>query len=232
MQALEAIAENDEALMEKYLGGEELSQDEIYAVLGRAVAAGEAFPVLCGSATKNIGIPALLDLIVGTFPPPRPFAVGGQTARQGRGGGTQSASDAPFSAVVFKTSSAFAGTLTMMRVLSGKLGADTNAYNPNTNTYERLSGLVKINGKSTESTEGADAGDIVGIAKLKQTHTGNTLCDEKNQVIYSLIEIPEPSISFSVHPKGKGDEDKIIGGLIKIAEDDPTLRVTEGGADA
>ncbi|MBZ0271344.1 elongation factor G [bacterium] len=226
--ALEAIAENDEALMEKYLGGEELTHDEIFSVLKKAVAAGAAYPVLCGSAIKNAGLPFLLDLCVDAFPSPleRPAAVG-KNPRTNTEETRESSPDAPFSAIVFKNNSLFAGGLSVARVLSGEVGAEGTALNPNTGTQERMGGLVKIQGKNTENLERAVVGDIVGLTKLKHTRVGDTLCDEKHEIVYDLITVPPPRISFSVHPKVKGDEDKVIGSLLKIAEDDPTLRVVK-----
>jgi elongation factor G len=227
VKALESIAENDEALMEKYLGGEELSNEDVFTVLRKSVAAGEAFPVLCGSATKCAGIPLLLDFLVSALPSPLDHSTWkGTNPNNQQEEERISSPDAPFSAVVFKTNSSFAGTMSMIRIASGNIAIDGSCYNSKTTVYERLS-LVKIQGKNTESIDEAVLGDLVGVAKMKNTHTGDTLCDEKKTILYSYIVPPTPSISFSVQPKVKGDEDKVIGGLLKIAEDDPTVRVTK-----
>jgi len=226
VQALESIAENDEKLMDKYLDGEDLQPDEIFAVLKKSVSSGEAYPVLCGSATKNIGIPMLLDLFVNAFPSPadRPPYTGRKADSEETVERANSVKE-PFSAVLFKTSSSYAGTLSFLRVLSGKAAHDSGVFNPVTDTAERLSGMVKICGKNTESIGEASAGDIVGVTKLKKSRVGDTLCDAKTPVVFALIDIPNPPLNFSVRPKGKGNEDKIISGLLKIGEDDPTIRV-------
>lgn len=225
-QTLEAIAENDEALMERYLGGEELGQAEVLAVLRQAFVSGMAYPVLCGSATKASGVTMLLDAIVDIFPNPleRP-AMAGHLPGSDEKIEVPCSPDAPFSAVVFKNSSAFAGTVSMYRVFSGTVNADASVYNAARNSHERLGHILKINGKSTEDIAQAVTGDIVGAVKLKDVKLGDTLSEDKRPMVYDLIAIPEPRISFSVHPKGNGDEDKVIGGLLRLAEDDPMIHV-------
>ncbi len=225
-QTLEAIAENDEALMEKYLGGEELPQADILQVLRKAFVAGEAYPVLCGSSTKNVGVANLLDFVIDVFPTPleRSTSVGKHPDKDEEVR-RDSAANAPFSAIVFKTSSAFAGTASMFRVLSGSIKADSACFNPRRRSSERLGHILKINGKNIEDVGEAVCGDIVAVAKLKDTKTGDTLCDEKNPVVFDLVAIPTPSISYSVHVKGTGDEDKVIDGLLRLADDDPTIHV-------
>jgi len=224
---IENIAEADDALVEKYLEGEELSRDEIVSALRKGTIERIFVPVVCGSATLNIGIDQLASLLVDTLPSPAE-----RGPRIGFEPGTENqlerapSPDAPFSALVFKTvADPYAGRLTILRVFSGKLGSDGIFYNVNKETKERFSQLLQILGKEQKTVEGAGPGDIVAVAKLKETVTGNTLCDPSNPIQYQAAEPLPGVVSFAISPKNKGDEDKIFSSLTKLIEEDPGLRI-------
>ena len=227
--AIESIAENDEDLMEKYLEGEELPMDKVYAVIKASLAKGDLFPVLCGSATQNKGISLLLDFLGESVPSP----IEGKEFTGHKLGSEEeitrmASADEPFSALVFKTQiDPFAGKLTIFRVLSGEVAADSQVINANKDTKERFGQILKLNGKKQDSIEQAVTGDIVAVAKLKDTNTSDTLCDDKGTpVVYDMITFPNASLSFAIEAKAKGDEDKIVQGLTRLGEEDPTVRVT------
>lgn len=226
-QLLEAVAESDDELMEKYLEGEPLTEQEVLKGLREGVLTGVFTPVFCGSATANIGVRQLLDYIVTCLP--SPVDKGLQT---GIKPGTdelverQPREDEPFSAMVFKTiNDPYAGKLTLMRLYSGVLTPDTQVYNPNKEEKERVSNIFQLKGKKQEPLELAAAGDIIAVPKLKHTATGDTLCDLKQQVMYERLVPLKPIISFALEAKSKGDEDKIYTGLQRLMEEDPTLSI-------
>jgi len=224
---IENIVEANDDLMEKYLEGEELSAKEIEETLVEGVKSGIIIPVVCGSAALNIGVPQLMDIIVQGFP--SPLEIG---SKKGTKPGTEDeiemlpATDAPLSALVFKTvADPFAGKLTLLRVFSGTLKADSTVYNANKSAKEKYGQLLLMEGKKQQPVETAGPGEIVAIAKLKHTSTGDTLCSEKAPVIYRSAD-PLPSvISYAVEAKVKGSEDKVFSSLIKLLEEDPTLRL-------
>ena len=224
---VENIAEADDALLEKYLDGQSLSDEELLEGL-RAGALARAFvPVLCGSATKNIGIDLLMNCINTCLPSPME-----RGANTGTEPGTEETSerkpepDAPFSALVFKTiADPYAGRLNIFRIYSGTLTPDGTFYNASKENKERYGQLLRIAGKEQVAMTEAGPGDIVAVAKLKDTTTGDTLCDEANKILFRSLE-PLPSvISYAIQPKSKGDEDKVFTSLSKLLEEDPTLRL-------
>ncbi len=226
-QLLEAVAEADDDLMEKYLEGETLSSDEILYGLREGTLTGVFTPVFCGSATANIGVRQLLDYIVACLP--SPVDKGIQTGVK-PGSDEQverkPSEDEPFSAMVFKTiNDPYAGKLTLMRIYSGTLATDTVVYNPNKGEKERISNIFKLEGKKQAPIELAAAGDIIAVPKLKATATSDTLCDMKAQIMYEPLVPLKPVISFALEGKNKGDEDKIYTGLQRLMEEDPTLTV-------
>ncbi|WP_303723077.1 elongation factor G [Malonomonas rubra] len=226
-QLIEAIAESDDDLMEKYLEGEELSEEELYRGLREGVLTSVFTPVFCGSATANIGIRQLMDYIVTCLPSPIDkgiqYGVKPDTDVQVE---RQPSEDAPFSAMVFKTiNDPYAGKLSLMRVYSGTLAPDTVVYNPNKDEKERISNIFEMEGKKQVPIEMAAAGDIIAVPKLKVTATSDTLCDMKEQVMYEPLVPLKPIISFALEPKNKGDEDKIYTGLQRLMEEDPTLTI-------
>lgn len=226
-QLIEAIAESDDDLMEKYLEGEELTEEELYRGLREGVLTNVFTPVFCGSATANIGIRQLMDYIVACLPSPidkgTQYGVKPGTDQEVE---RQPSEDAPFSAMVFKTiNDPYAGKLSLMRVYSGTLAPDTVVYNPNKDEKERISHILEMEGKKQVQIDLAAAGDIIAVPKLKVTATSDTLCDLKEQIMYEPLIPLKPVISFALEPKNKGDEDKIYSGLQRLMEEDPTLTI-------
>ncbi|MCY4086915.1 MAG: elongation factor G [Actinomycetia bacterium] len=209
-QLVEAIVETDEELMERYLEGEEIGEDELLAALRGAVGAGEIFPVVCGAATQNIGTRAVLDLIAAASPSPadRPPAV---------------ETDGP-AAFIFKTvADAFAGRISVFRVFAGELAGDTTLINGRSGAKERLGQLLVLQGRDPEQVDALGQGDIGAVSKLKDTTTGDLLLAPGETASVEPIAFPEPVMSFAVVPRSKGDEEKVTGSLRRLAEEDPTL---------
>ena len=226
---IEAAAEADDALTEKYLDGQALTSDEIAKALGKAILSGKAVPVLCGSCTKNIGVDKLLDTISDFMPASDIMgpvsAVNPDNPEEEIK--LERKKDGPFAAQAFKTiSDPYVGQLTILRVFLGKLKADTGFYNISTGNKERIGHLYKLNGKEQEQISEAVEGDIVAVAKLKDTSTSDSLCDEKYPIKFKAIAFPEPVISFSVKPKTRSDEDKISQALHKLVVEDPTFKIS------
>ncbi len=223
----ETIAETDDALLEKYLEKGALGDDELMPALHAAVLAGIVTPVLCGSGAKNIGVGPLLDAIVALLPSPaeRPAAPGTKPA-SGEPDQRLPSPDAPFAAQVFKTViDPFAGKLSIFRVVSGKAASDATVYNPVRETRERFGQLLRLEGKKQAPLATALPGEIVAVAKLKDTSTGDTLCDEKAVIMLDPPPRPQPVISFAIRPKSKGDEEKASQALAKLVEEDPSLEM-------
>jgi elongation factor G len=224
---IENIAEADDALVERYLEGETLSEDDLKRALRQGTLTRTFVPVVCGSATKNIGIDLLLDLVVHSMPSPldRGPKIGMDPTTKidiKRG----PAADNPFSGFVVKTlTDPYAGRLTIFRVISGTLGPEGTFYNSTKETRERYNQLLTITGKEQKPATGAGPGAIVAVAKLKETLTGNTLCDEANKIVYKCVE-PLPTLtSFAIEAKSKGDEDKVFSSLVRLLEEDPALKL-------
>ena len=225
---LEAAAESDDALLEKYLDGQQLSKEEIVCSLRKAVVSGKIFPVLCGVAIKEIGSRETLDLITGFMPSPADCPL-----RMARKFDSEELveikadDELPFSAQVFKTiSDPYVGQLTIFRVFSGQLKSDSSSFNVNAQTKERFGQLFFLHGKEQKPTQSICAGDIGSVAKLKNTNTGDSLCDEKQKVIFDEIPFLIPVISFSISPKSHEDEEKISHGLAKLSIEDPTIKIS------
>ncbi len=227
---VEACAESDDELMEKYLETDELSDEELLQGLREGTLTGQFLPVFCGSATANIGVRQLLDAMVTCLPSPvdkgTQYGVNPKNDEQEE---RQPDPAAPFSAMVFKTiSDPFTGKLTLFRVYSGTVKSDSNVYNPNKECNERIGQILLPEGKKQKPVGEAVAGDIVAVAKLKETTTGDTLCDSGKPIIYESPMSLKPVISFALEPKNKGDEEKIFSGLQRIMEEDPALNVLRG----
>jgi elongation factor G len=226
-KAIENIVEANDDLMEKYLEGEEIKPKELEETFVQAIKAGMVAPILCGSATLNIGVPQLMNLIVDGFPSPverAPF----EGTRPGSDDviEREPSPDAPFSGIVFKTmADPFAGKLTLLRVYSGTFGADSTLYNSNKKIKEKFGQIFLLQGKKQKPLETAVAGDIVAIPKLKETATGDTLCRENDPIVYKPVEPMPPVIGYAVEAKVKGSEDKAFTSLAKLLEEDPTLRL-------
>jgi elongation factor G len=211
---LDAVVETDEALMERYLGGEEIPPADIAAALKNAVTRDEIYPVTCGVATKNLGSHAVLDLIVEGFPSP---------AKKGSPIDT----DANVAAFVFKTvADPFAGRISVFRVYAGEVKPDTTLVNHRDHSKERLGALMTLQGKEHERADGFGVGDIGAVAKLKDVQTGDVLVDAEHDLEPPAIGFPDPVMSFAVTAKTKGDEDKVAQALRRLSEEDPTLRLS------
>ncbi|OIQ00561.1 translation elongation factor G [Candidatus Wirthbacteria bacterium CG2_30_54_11] len=224
---LEAAAEQDDALMEKYLSGAELSQDEIRAAIRKGTIANTLVPVLNGSSLRNKGVQPLLDAVVAYLPSPLNLPpVSGTHPKTGEEMKRSTGEDQPFSALAFKiVTDPFVGRLTYARVYSGKLAAGSYIYNSAKGQKERVSRLVLMHANTREEITEIEAGNICGIVGLKATTTGDTLCDEKAPILLENIVFPEPVIDMAVEPKTKGDQEKLGFALGKMLEEDPTFRV-------
>jgi elongation factor G len=221
---VEDIASSDDTLLEKYLGTGELSEDEIVSGLKKAIASGALVPVVCGSAGRNLGIHALLDLIVAELPSPdmRPP----RRAQDAKGQPVErSTKDVAFSAQVWKTIGADIGKISLVRVVSGKLAADSNLINTTKDSAERSGSLYALIGKKRDTVPEVAAGDLIGLAKLKVTKTGDTLADDKAPVKFAPPDLPPPVIKYALKAKSKGDEDKLGGKLHDVQDEDAALRL-------
>jgi elongation factor G len=222
---VEAVAETDDDLLAKYLEEGSLAEPEVVAALRNAIAAGTLVPVLAVSATRAIGVHPLLDLIVHEFPSPADQGeVEGIDPKSKSAAKRAPDPKAPLAALVFKTvTDPHVGKLSLFRVYSGTLKADSQVFNSTRETRERVGHIGWLQGKTQKPVESLGPGEIGVVAKLKDTLTGDTLCDEARPVVLPAIVFPEPSISFSIQPKSRGDEDKISTALHRMEEEDPTL---------
>ncbi|MFH1621359.1 MAG: elongation factor G [Patescibacteria group bacterium] len=225
---LEALSETDEALMNKYLAGEELSVDEVRAALHQAVIKQDMFPILCGSALKNKGVQFMLDAVIYYLPSPLEVAaIKGYVPGNEENIEERPADDsAPFAALAFKVvSDPFVGKLIYFRVYSGNLAAGSYVLNTKTGERERVGRIVRMHANSREDVDHVYAGEIAAAVGLKATFTGHTLCDENHPIILESITIPEPVIEIAIEPKTKADQEKMGVALQKLAEEDPSFRV-------
>lgn len=224
---LEAVAEGDDDLMEKYLEGEELTEDEINATIRKMTCACKMFPVTCGSSYKNKGVQSLLDAIIAYMPAPTDVAdIKGVDPETGEETTRPSSDDAPFAALAFKIATdLYVGRLAFFRVYSGKLTAGSYVYNSSKGKRERIGRILRMHSNHRTEIEEVYAGDIAAAVGLKDTGTGDTLCDEKAPVILESMVFPEPVISVAIEPKTKADQEKMGIALGKLAEEDPTFRV-------
>ena len=224
---LEAVAEGDDDLMEKYLEGEDLTEDEINATIRKMTCACKMFPVTCGSSYKNKGVQPLLDAIIAYMPAPTDVAdIKGVDPETGEETTRLSSDDAPFAALAFKiTTDPYVGRLAFFRVYSGKLTAGSYVYNSSKGKRERIGRILRMHSNHRTEIEEVYAGDIAAAVGLKDTGTGDTLCDEKAPVILESMVFPEPVISVAIEPKTKADQEKMGIALGKLAEEDPTFRV-------
>lgn len=222
---VEDIAEADDELMNKYLEAGELSAEDLKSGLKKGVTSGNIIPVICGSAVKGIGVTMLMDLAVSSFASPVDRGpVKGKKPGTDNVEERQPLEDVPFSAVVFKTiADPYAGRLTLFRVYSGKLNSDTAVYNSSKKITEKFGHIFFLEGKNQKQAEVLIPGDIAGVAKLKETVTGDTLCNEKNPILFEKVAVPPPIMSFAIEPKSRGDEDKIASSIHRLTEEDPTI---------
>ncbi|MGG5254601.1 elongation factor G [Neobacillus sp. SM06] len=224
---VEAVAELDEELMEKYLGGEEISVEELKAAIRKGTCNVEFYPVLCGSAFKNKGVQLMLDAVIDYLPSPldvpsiKGHAVDDEEDLVER----HSSDEEPFSALAFKVmTDPYVGKLTFFRVYSGTLDSGSYVQNSTKGKRERIGRILQMHANHRQEISKVYAGDIAAAVGLKDTTTGDTLCDEKNPVILESMQFPEPVIQLSVEPKSKADQDKMTTALQKLQEEDPTFR--------
>src|SRR5690606_32329917 len=227
-ELVEAAVEYDEELMEKYLGGEELTEEEIRRAIRKATIAGGLVPVFCGSAFKNKGVPQLLDGVIDYLPSPTdiPPVKGHLPHHDETVAERQASDDEPFAALAVKVmTDPYVGKLTYFRVYSGSLKAGSYVYNSTKDKRERVGRLLQMHANHREERDEVFAGDIAAAIGLKDTKTGDTLCDPDHPIILEAMKFPEPVIDVAIEPKTKADQDKLSAGLAKLAEEDPTFRV-------
>jgi elongation factor G len=224
---IESVVEMDDQLMEKYLESGEVSNEEILRCLRKGTIERKLVPAVCGSSIRNIGIQPLLDLTIRCFPSPQEKgAVQVKNIKTGEAVSRDPKEDGPLAAFIFKTiADPFAGKLSLFRVYSGSLNADSTVYNSKKDVKERIGQIFLLEGKKQKPVGFASVGDIVAVAKLKETTTGDAFSDEKTPVIFEETKLPLPMISYALTPKSKGDEEKIASSLARIHEEDPTMMV-------
>jgi elongation factor G len=224
---IEKVAETDEALMEKFFGGEEISAEEIKAALRAATIKGDIYPVLCGTALQNKGVQKVLDAVVAFLPSPEDIKVVHGTKPDSEEADSRDlTSEAPLSGLVFKVATdPYVGRLSFIRVYSGVMKSGSYVFNPVSGERERIGRIVQMHSNSRKEIDEIRAGDIAALIGLKNTRSGDTLCDEKAPILLESIDFPEPVISIAVEPKTKADQEKMGLALSKLAEEDPSFKV-------
>jgi elongation factor G len=224
---LEAVAEYDESLLEKYLEGEEISEQDVIAAIRKAAIDVKIIPVLCGSAFKNKGVQRLMDAIVNYLPAPSDLpAIIGLHPRTEKEISRKQNIEEPFSALAFKImTDPYVGKLTFFRVYSGSAKAGSYIFNPISGKKERFGRVLQMHANSREDLQEVFAGDIAAAVGLKHTRTGDTLCDDNHHIILESMHFPEPVISVAIEPKTKVDQDKLTNALTKLSDEDPTFQV-------
>jgi elongation factor G len=222
IQLFEAIAESDDTLLEKYLEGEEFSTEEAFEGIRKGIADGVIIPVLAASAERNVGMDRLLDVVAGSAPSP----VDRSRWIDDKGDEVACDPEGPFAAYVFKTyQDPYAGRLSVLRVVSGRCRSDEALTNPRTGSAERLGGIAHLVGKERVSVDEAVAGDIIAVAKLKDTNTFDTLCKPERPMDFEPVELPEPTSSFAVGARARGEEEKVFDAIKRITDEDPSLKL-------
>ncbi len=226
-ELIESVAEVDDTLLEKYLEEGEISDEEFSSGLKAGIESGKLVPVLCGSATLNIGIDLLMQAVIDYLPSPdRRASVNGKSSKDGSDVSRKSGASEPMSGLVFKTiADPYAGKLTLFRVFSGAVKADASIYNASKEISERVGQIFMLQGKKQVPVPEISEGDIGSVPKLKVTTTGDTFSDSSNGIIFDPIEFPKPVLSLALAPKTRGDEEKISNALSRLTEEDPTLKV-------
>ena len=225
-EMIEKIVETDDALLEKYFEGAEITLDELKKALRKATISRAVVPVLCGSSYKNKGVQMLLDAMVEYLPSPLDIDhIEGVNPDTGETETRAPSEDAPFAGLAFKImTDPFVGRLAFFRVYSGKLTAGSYVYNSNKGEKERVGRLIRMHANQREEIKEVGAGDIAAIVGLKDTITGETLCDEKKPIVLESMEFPEPVIKVAIEPKTKLMQEKMVLALVKLAEEDPTFK--------
>ena len=221
---IESVAETDDNLMEKFFNGEEFTVEEIKTAIRKATIELVITPVMCGSALRNKGVQKLLDAVIDYLPSPIDIDAVKGVDLDGNEDSRKTADDEPLAGLAFKIAKDPFGTLTFYRIYSGKITSGSYVYNANKGERERVGRLVRMHANSRTEEQEAYAGDIVAIVGLKNTTTGETLCDEKHPIILESMDFPEPVISVAVEPKTKADQEKMANALAKLAEEDPSFR--------
>jgi elongation factor G len=227
-ELLETVAESDEALLEKFFGGEELTIDEIKGAIRKLTVASELYPVLCGSAFKNKGVQPMLDAVVDYLPSPLDVenVEGHVPGKEDEVITRRPSADEPFAALAFKIAvHPFFGKLTYVRVYSGKVDSGAQVINSTKGKKERLGKLFQMHSNKENPVPSASAGHIYAVIGLKDTTTGDTLCDPQNQIVLESMTFPDPVIEVSIEPKTKSDQEKLGTAIQKLAEEDPTFSV-------
>ena len=223
---MDEVAENSDALMERYLEGEEISHEEIVTTLKKGVAEAHLFPVTCGIATQNLGTSRLLEALVEDLPSPAMRGALKATDGEGEAVDIEPDEDADCVAYVFKTrADPFVGRINMVRVCSGVLTSDSHLHNVTNGAKERVGQLLQPEGKETEQTDELGPGDIGAVAKLKDTHAGDVVSTAQDKLVFPPLDLPAPVMAFAYTPKSKGDEEKAINAVRRLREEDPTLDV-------
>jgi elongation factor G len=219
-QLFEAIAESDDTLLEKYLEGEELTTQEMFEGIRKGIADGLIIPVLAASVEKMIGVDRVLDVVAGSAPSP----VDRSRWTTEEGEEVTCDPDGPFAAYVFKTYvDPYAGRLSVLRVVSGRCRSDEALTNPRSGSAERLGGISHLMGKERTNVDEAVAGDIIAVAKLRDTHTFDTLSRPEAPMVFAPVELPEPTTAFAVGAKTRGEEEKVFEAIRRVADEDPSL---------
>ena len=228
IKLLEAVSEIDDTLLTKYLDGGEILPDEIIRVLRKATLQVKIIPVLCGSSFKNKGVQSLLDAIIDFLPCPKDIGeVWGHHVHSDDHITREISDTEKFASLAFKImTDPYVGRLTFFRVYSGSLKAGSYIFNPNSNKKERIGRLLQMHANHREDIEEVFAGDIAAVIGLKNTKTGDTLCDESDPILLERMVFPEPVIQIAIEPKTKADQDKLSESLLKLAEEDPTLKIS------
>ena len=223
---LEALSDIDDNIMEKYLSGEDIPEEQIIDALRKGTVSLKITPVFCGSAFKNKGVQMLLDSIVSFLPSPLDVPPVSGILEDGSEAERKASDDEPFSALAFKVmTDPYVGQLTFMRVYSGVLPSGSYAYNSSKDSKERIGRLLRMHSNKREEIKEVRAGDIAAVVGLKNTLTGDTLCDGDHPVVLEAMEFPDPVISVAVEPKTKADQEKLSGSLVKLAQEDPSFQV-------
>ncbi|HWN92272.1 MAG TPA: GTP-binding protein, partial [Verrucomicrobiae bacterium] len=224
---IEALAEVDDHLMEKYLSGEKVSPEEIKAAVRAGTISMKLFPVICGASFKNKGVQPMLDAVVDYLPSPLDVPpIKGVNPETGQPETREPDEKAPVSALAFKImNDAFVGQLTFVRVYSGTLASGTGVYNSTRDKKERIGRLVRMHANKREEIEAVTAGDIAAVVGLKDTRTGDTICDPNKPIVLESMDFPAPVIAVAIEPKTKADEEKLGQSLARLAMEDPTFKV-------
>jgi elongation factor G len=228
---VEFAAEGDDSLIEKYLETFELTDDEVFQGLRAGVLGGDIVPVFCGSATLNIGVRKLLDSLVALMPSPVDAGTVLGSDDKGEELQREPKESEPFAAFVYKTlADPYAGKLTLFKVVSGTLKSDTGFINATRDAKERFGNLFLLQGKKQVNVPEVVAGQLAGVAKLKETRTGDTLCADGQPFVLPGVDLPIPALSYAIKPKSKGDEEKVSQSLARLLDEDPSLRVQRDAA--